>query len=117
MLKLYLVLNLKCSTQVYVIIDNQIKTCWFLEFCNYAMILSATGIGVSVLSTNKHAPLLSLVIKRREGVGQGDQGLNLCIFHAFSHGFSPDLVGRGLPKWELSSNKKHKVRLWYPSHF
>ena len=56
---------------VYVIIDNQIKTCGFLEFCNYAMILSATGIGVSVFSTNEHAPLLSLVIKRREGVGQG----------------------------------------------
>ena len=71
MLKLYLVLNLKCSAQVYVTINNQIKTCWFLEFCNYAMILGATGISVSVFSTNEHAHLLSLVIKRREGVGQG----------------------------------------------
>ena len=37
---------------------------------------------------------------------QGDQGLNLCTFSAFSHGFSPDPVGRAWPKSDLSSKEK-----------
>ena len=33
-------------------------------------------------------------------------GSEFMHFSAFSHGFSPDPVGRVWPKWELSSNKK-----------